>query len=320
MSTSAFAHCTKATATGGVNLEDKTIVHSGGSARRTAGIAILANGTVTWPRTFTNVQLNPLTDWIIPNTSASSSYEVRLTNLTWVTKDEGFIVSPSGGTYSLPGAPTPGGDSDGDQNTWYNLGTDRYWVFHDDDSGAADPAGTQEATFDIQIRKGSTILATAAMNWKVSSSGGGGGGGGGCFVTGTLMIMEDGSLKEVQDIVPGDVMAEGGKVYQQQIGDASEETWFDVDGVIVTGTHTICKDGVWMHVHDAGYPAADCDEQTYYVVSNYYHKMVTANGHVFTDYSEVEYQSSGWDDWVLLKLNGKADNETMRKAIESTQR
>jgi hypothetical protein len=115
-------------------------------------------------------------------------------------------------------------------------------------------------------------------------------------------------------------MAAGGRVYQQQIGDASLETWYDVDGVIVTGTHTMCKDGVWMHIEDAGYPEADCDDQVYYVVSNYNHQMMTENGQLFTDYSEVEYQSSGWDEWVLLKLNGKADNETMRQAIESTQR
>jgi len=180
------------------------------------------------------------------------------------------------------------------------------------------------ATFTVSIRQGSgAVIDTATWTIQViraTPGGGGGGPGGGCFVYGTLMRMADGLLKEVQDIVPGDIMEEGGRVYQQQIGDASLETWYDVDGVIVTGTHTMCKDGVWMHVEDAGYPKADEDSEVYYVVSNYNHKMVTANGQRFTDYSEVEYQSSGWDDWVLLKLNGKADNETMRQAIESTQR
>lgn len=303
-----------ASAVGGVSVLPKTINHVGSSATRTAGLAFLADGTMTWPRTFTNVQLNPLTDWIIPNIAASASYDVRLTNLTWITKDEGFIVSPSGGSYDDPGT-TPGGDSDGDEDTWYDLGTDRYWVFIDDEVGAT--TGLQHATFDIQIRKGGTTLVTAAMDWLVDSTGGGGGGGGGCYMYGTEFIMADDSIKEIQDIVIGDVMKDGGRVKATQIGDATKEEWFDVDGVVATGTHGMRKDGVWMRVEDAGYPQVD-GADTYYVVSNTHHKMLAANGSMFTDYQEVDYMSSGWDDWVISYLNEESDVDVLRNAILST--
>lgn len=307
------------TAAGGVSLQPKTIAHLGGSATRTAGIAFLADGTMTWPRTFTNVALNPVTDWIIPNTAASAAYYVRLTNLTWVLKDEGFAVSPSGGTYTQPMPAGPyAADSDGDEDVWFNLGTDRYWVFIDDDS-SVDPVGTQHATFDLQIAlgPGTSILATAAMDWHVSSEAGGGGGGGGCFEIGTQFRMADGSLKEVQNIMPGDIMEEGGKVYQAIVGDGSVEDWYNVDGVLVTGTHTIYNDGAWMHVANAGYdrvPAID----KYYVVANQNHKMVAENGQLFTDFQEVDYMSTGWDDWVIKKLNGETNDETMRQLINTS--
>jgi len=304
-----------ASAAGGVSLMDKTIVHVGGGATRTAGISIMSDGTVRWPRTFTFVQLNPLTDWIIPNISGAA-YDVRLTNLTWITKDEGFVVSPSGGSFNDPGV-TPGGDSDGDEDTWYDLGTDRYWVMYDNDD-IDSPVGNQHATFDIQIRKGGTTLATAAMDWSVgSNSGGGGGGGGGCYMYGTEFIMADDSLKEIQDITIGEVMKEGGRVKATQIGDATKEAWFDIDGVVSTGTHGVCIDGVWMRVEDAGYPQVD-GADTFYVVSNEKHKMLAANGVMFTDYQEIDYMSSGWDDWVISHLNQESDVDVLRNAIIST--
>jgi hypothetical protein len=295
---------------GGVMLQDKTINHVGGSATRTAGIAILANGTTTWPRTFTNVQLNPLTDWIIPNGAASASYDVRLTNLTWILKDEGFAVSPSGGTYTQPMPAGPyAADSDGDEDIWWDLGTDRYWVFIDDDS-SADPVGTQHATFDIEIRNpGGTTVASAAMDWKVSSSGGGGGGG--CFILGTQFRMADGSLKEVQEIEPGDVMEEGGEVYQSVIGNGNLEDWYDVDGVVVTGTHAMNKDGKWVRIREAGYPQTSGGDK-YYAVINENHRMIAANGQLFTDYEELDYMTVEFGDWIMHSLNGEDAEQPLK--------
>lgn len=316
MSNSAFPHGTNASAVGGVSLQDLSFVHSGSSAVRTAGIRINTNGTVQWLRTFQEIELNPLTDWLIPNGSGAA-YDVRLTNLVWATKDEGFIHTPSGTTtHAIPNVGPYDGDSDGDEDTWYDLGTSREWVFIDDDSDLG--TGIQDATFDIQIRRGGTVLATAAMDWFVNSGGGGGGGGGGCFMYDTQIRMADNTLKNIQDIVIGDVMKEGGKVKATQIGDATNETWYDCDGVIATGTHTICKDGTWMGVEDAGYPVADEQPETFYVVSNMNHKILADGGQLFTDYQEVDYISSGWDDWVVDFLNGNSDVDVLRNAIIST--
>ena len=115
-------------AVGGVSLQPLTINHVGATAIRSAGIRINANGTTQWLRTFQALDLNPLTDWIIPNGAASSSYDVRITNLNWITMDEGFILSPSGtDTYSTPVNPAWDGAANGDEDTWFDLGTSREW-------------------------------------------------------------------------------------------------------------------------------------------------------------------------------------------------
>jgi hypothetical protein len=72
-----------------------------------------------------------------------------------------------------------------------------------------------------------------------------------------------------------------------------------------------------MHVANAGYdrvPAID----KYYVVANQNHKMVAENGQLFTDFQEVDYMSTGWDDWVIKKLNGETNDETMRQLINTS--
>jgi len=304
-----------AAATGGVTITAQTFDHSStSSAMRTAGRAFNTDGTCNWRRTFSFVQFEALTDWIIPNTAASSSYDVRITNLNWVVKDEGFGISPSGGVW-IDSVTTPtGGDSDGDEDTWFDLGTTREWTFVDS-AGSGSGVGEQHAQFDFQIRRGTTVLATAAMDWRVLSGDGGGGGGGGCFMYGTEFRMADGSLKEVQDIVFGDVMEMGGVVDQTITGNGKYETWYGVDGVNVTGTHTICKDGEWMRVRAAGYPSVSTIDQ-YYVVANENHRMVAANGHVFGDYTETDYLTVEFGDWMIDNLNGKTNSDDLDKAVK----
>ena len=299
-----------------VQLQDKLINHVGFPASvRTAGIRINTNGTVQWLKTYQFLELQPLTDWIIPN-QAGGAYEVRITNLVWIAMDEGFIISPSGSdTYTVDPLLASDGDPNGDEDTWFDLGTSREWLFFDDDFGGA--GGLQHATFDMQIRQGAVILATAQMDWKVNSvSTGGGGGGGGCFMYGTKFRMADDSLKEIQDIEIGDVMKIGGKVTATQIGDGTTETWFDVDGVIATGSHGMRKDGVWMRIADAGYEPAETQDR-FYILANSQHRMLSENGQLFTDYQEVNYTSSGWDQWVMDFLNDKTDVDVLREAIAS---
>jgi len=137
---------------------------------------------------------------------------------------------------------------------------------------------------------------------------GGGGGGPACFELGTCFRMADGSLKKIEDIKPRDEMELGGNVYVTRVGDASEETWYDVDGVHVTGSHGMYKDDEWIRVRDAGYEEIDHID-TFYTLNNDNHRMVAENGQVFLDYDEIDMdlEESGWEDYIIEKLNGRVE-------------
>lgn len=126
-----------------------------------------------------------------------------------------------------------------------------------------------------------------------------------CFEYGTKFIMADGSLKEIQDIESLDEMLTGGEVTILLHGDASDEEWFDYEGVHLTGGHTVYEDGVWLRVETSvkgkRIPAID----TFYTLYNVHHVMVSENGTIFTDYGELNWNDTNRGDVALAVLNGR---------------
>ena len=145
----------------------------------------------------------------------------------------------------------------------------------------------------------------ASNNGMGNNSGGGGadggssgGSSGGCFEAGTLFKMFDGSLKEVQDIKPGDIMLSGGKVYAVMIGDGFAEDWYDYNGIHVTGAHAVFDNGTWKRIKDTDNKIPIEKREYYYSLMNYNHLMIAENGSMFSDYAEVNDE-----DWSIDILN-----------------
>jgi hypothetical protein len=90
------------------------------------------------------VQINTTTDWVRPATAASDGFEARFTNRV--------------------GNGQPGGVTGFIEDTWYSLSSDFTLSISDAVSGGVE----KEATFDVEIRKGSTgnalISAQIYMN------------------------------------------------------------------------------------------------------------------------------------------------------------
>jgi len=81
-----------------------------------------------------------------------------------------------------------------------------------------------------------------------SDNDGNGSGGSSCFAAGTKFFMEDGSLKNIEDIKIGDVLQRGGKVRTTIVGDGLYENWYLYGNTKVTGTHTLFENGTWKRV------------------------------------------------------------------------
>ncbi len=86
------------------------------------------------------VQVDSATDWIIPNETASSEYEVRVTNVV----GDAFTSSP------------------GADGTWFDLSTARTWTLTH-----ADSSGTDTVTFDFEIRRGSSGAALVSAEYTL---------------------------------------------------------------------------------------------------------------------------------------------------------
>jgi len=118
---------------GTVTVSGETITDSslGTSA---AGIRVNADGTIDKYTTTDGYQpIDSGTDWIIPNGSASSAYEARVTG-----------VFPPGSVFTS----SPGADG-----TWFNLGSNREWLL----SLTGSSGDTDTITFVLEIRDGSAV-------------------------------------------------------------------------------------------------------------------------------------------------------------------
>lgn len=95
------------------------------SGTATAGIRVNADGTIDKNQNGIYSQIDAATDWIIPNGSASSLYEVRVTSVT--------------GSFSNAAAAP---------NTWINLGSNREWNVIQVGEGSSTASFTLEIRYD----------------------------------------------------------------------------------------------------------------------------------------------------------------------------
>lgn len=181
------------------------------------------------------------------------------------------------------------------------------------DEHDGDPAMT---LYNFKLSGNNTYYADGFLVHNKGGDNGGGdgpGGGSGCFAYGTVFEMADGTRKEIQDISIGDEMLEGNRVTAVIQGDGTVESWFDYDGVHVTGGHPVWEDGKWIRVQDSAGGVRIEGYDVYYTVANEQHYMVADNGVRFTDYFEVDLED--FEDELLEKLNSHLPPFVDRQAL-----
>ena len=147
--------------------------------------------------------------------------------------------------------------------------------------------GVWKALFNAGVTYVSTAAGFGDANGS-ASSGGGGSGGGGCFIAGTMISMNDGTLKPVEQVDIGDTVSVGGKVFAT--GKFLIDNLYDYNGIQVSGTHMVKEDGAWLRVEDSrlGKSLGD-DEVIVYVFGNE-NRRIIINNTEFTDYFELSEQ------------------------------
>ena len=132
------------TAAGVVTLSGEVISSSAGSGPVVSKLLINPDGTLDKDENGTVAQIDSATDWIIPNSAASSGYQVRFTNLVG--------DSPGAGTTLT-------------EDVWVPIDQVHAIVLR---RTGASGNGQSIATFDLEIRIGSGATLDSASYTMVS--------------------------------------------------------------------------------------------------------------------------------------------------------
>jgi len=136
-----------------------------------------------------------------------------------------------------------------------------------------------------------------------------------CFSFGTLLQMEDGSEKAVQDIDIMDTMQEGGCVVA--VGKALSENIYSYKGILVEGHHAVFTDGEWKRAQDCSEAKLHGSGIVYPIVNE--NHLIVVDGIVFADMIETPL---GWDvsdndriDWLNSQTKR---NELLRERYDNS--
>jgi len=169
---------------------------------------------------------------------------------------------------------------------------------------------TDQGFKEMVALQGMTISwGAASLMDPGDSSGGDDDGRNTCFKYGTKFIMQDGSLKEVQDIKSGDYMLKGGLVESTIEGLGDKEHWYDYEGIFVTGTHFVYEEGIWLTVSESLKAVPTDTSNIFYSVQNCNNIMIAETGVIFADFYGMSTEVWGTIDEKLSRefLNSRVD-------------
>lgn len=109
-----------------------------------------------------------------------------------------------------------------------------------------------------------------------------------CFDKYTLLKMKDGSMKSIISINPGDVLHGGNMVTAKMALNSNGQQMYNIDGIIVSGTHKIRRNGRWISV--AKHPKSQIIpyyEPPLIYCLNTSLKRVEINGEIYMDWDEM---------------------------------
>jgi hypothetical protein len=132
-----------------------------------------------------------------------------------------------------------------------------------------------------------------------------------CHAAGTMIRMEDGTLKAVETLTIGDRVFLGGAVVGR--GETKTPGLFKYKGTVVNGRHAVFEDGGWLRVEStSGAVRVDGDLLVYPIVTE--HHLLVCEHYIAADFVEVE-EDVGADDRLRL-LNADTERNSWLQNAE----
>ena len=109
-----------------------------------------------------------------------------------------------------------------------------------------------------------------------------------CFDKNTYITMNDGTSKNIKDIVAGDILTNNNMVTSKIIVETKGSVMYELDDIIVSDSHIIKYANRWIPV--SKHPNAQkCTfyQEPYLYCLNTTNKTIVINGYIFTDWDEI---------------------------------
>ena len=131
--------------------------------------------------------------------------------------------------------------------------------------------------------------------------------GSGCFLRDTKVIMENGSIKYIQDIELNDTVQEGGRVTSVYKFLYQEQRLFNVSGLVVTGSHKMKENEKWIYVKNSkkAHEFPNMNVTVLFNLDTELHRLVMKDAPllILADFTEVNDVSDRIGELELEMLN-----------------
>jgi len=120
-----------------------------------------------------------------------------------------------------------------------------------------------------------------------------------CFDANTSIMLRDGGIKKISEIIIGDTLIDGGIVTAKIILNYKQHKMYNIDGTIVSGTHSVMYKNDWIPVenHPNKKPIENYQEPYLYCL-NTSTKRIIINNTIFSDWDEIDDQ-----EWYKLMIS-----------------
>lgn len=145
-----------------------------------------------------------------------------------------------------------------------------------------------------------------------------------CFAPDTSVIMRNGTTKPISSIVVGDELADGATVTATLKFAATASTMYEVDGIVVSGSHIIYKGASASFVSDSPDASPSSAAPSAIYCLNTTTRRISVAGltrtHVFADWEELDGEDmAAWSTTVSKLLNGSACRSTSSDDILNSE-
>lgn len=132
-----------------------------------------------------------------------------------------------------------------------------------------------------------------------------------CFAAGTMIRMNDGSMKPVEQLNIMDEVQYGGKVLG--CGQSLNEGIYNYNGIMVSGSHAVLENGTWIRIQDSNYAEKLHDEFTVVYPIYTERNILITEENVWADFAECPDTTNKTENERLEALNNREDNDILNE-------